>query len=96
MRLHSTSVAAPSALYRSEIVHMGTHTSLADDAVAALSEVRRIGENMDNEHPLRHSIRDMKRTAENIIAEAMQNATNLAHQAQRLVKDYDESIRDSD
>lgn len=72
---------------------MPTNNSLADDVIAALSEVRRIGENMDNEHPMRNSVRDMKRTAESIIAEAMRNATDLAYQAQRLVKDYDSSVK---
>lgn len=66
-------------------------TSLADDAVAALAEVKRIGEDMDNEHPMRHAAWSMKRTAETILSDAMRQATDLAHQARQLVKDFDKA-----
>lgn len=65
--------------------------SLADDVVIALAEVRAIGENMDNEHPMRHAVRSMKRTAEDIIGNAMRQATDLAYQATRLEKDFQEA-----
>ncbi len=63
--------------------------SLADCAVEALALVRAIGENMDNEHPMRHAVRDIKRSAEQILSDANRQATGLAYLAQRLVKDYD-------
>ena len=67
--------------------------SLADCAVSAISDVLAIGENMDDEHPMRHAVRNMKRTAEQIIADAMRQATELAYQAKKLVKDHDEAMK---
>lgn len=67
--------------------------SLSDDAILALSEVRRIGESMDDEHLMRHAVRNMKRSAETIISDAMRQATDIAYQAAQLVKDYDESLK---
>lgn len=66
--------------------------SLADCAVSALSEVRSIGENMADDHPMRHSVRSMKRTAEQILSDAMRQAADLANQAKQLVKDHDSAI----
>lgn len=67
--------------------------SLSDDAIVALSDVRRIGENLDDEHPMRHAVRNLKRSAETLISDAMRQATDLSYQAAQLVKDYDESIK---
>lgn len=72
---------------------MVQQNSLADDVLVTFSEVRRIGENMDDKHPLRHSVRDMKRLAESIIGDAMRQAISIADQAGRLVKDYDDSLK---
>lgn len=66
--------------------------SLADSAVIALAEVRAIGEKLDNEHPMRHAVRSMKRTAEQILSDAMRQATDISYQAKQLVKDHDEAI----
>jgi len=66
--------------------------SLADKAVSALASVRAIGEKLDSEHPMRHAVRCMKRTAETILEDAMRNAEEIANQAKQLIKDYDDSI----
>lgn len=72
---------------------MSAPQSLADCAVSALAEVRAIGETLDNEHPMRHTVRNMKRMAEQIMSDAMRQATELSYNAERLVKDYDEAMK---
>lgn len=72
---------------------MSNTQSLADCAVSALAEVRAIGETLDNEHPMRHTVRNMKRMAEQIMSDAMRQATELSYNAERLVKDYDEAMK---
>ena len=63
--------------------------SLADDVVICLAEVRSIGFNIDGDHPMRHAVHGMQRSAEDILSNAARQASNLAHQAHRLVKDFD-------
>lgn len=67
--------------------------SLSDDAITALSAVRQVGENLDDDHPMRHVVRNMKRSAETILGDAIRQATDLAYQAAQLVKDYDDSLK---
>lgn len=69
--------------------------SLADDMVTAMSEVKRTGVSMDDEHPMRHVIRSMKRTAEQILADAALRATDLAYQTVQLERDYEKVRADS-
>ena len=64
---------------------------LSDDVVVALAETKRIGESVDNDHPMRHQVRNMKDMACRILSDAAFQATSLAYQAQQLIKDYDES-----
>jgi hypothetical protein len=68
---------------------MNSTPRLADYAVAALAEVRAMGETLDNDHPMRHAVRNMKRTAEQILESAMRQACDLAYQSKQVVKDYD-------
>ena len=70
---------------------MTTQSSLADCAIDAVSAVRAIGEQIDNEHPMRHAVRSMKRTAGQILFDAFRQARDLSYQAERLTKDYDDS-----
>jgi hypothetical protein len=67
--------------------------SLADDIVICLAEVRTIGLNLDSEHPMRHAVHNLQRTAEDILSNASRQASNLAHQAHRIVKDFDAAKR---
>jgi hypothetical protein len=60
--------------------------------VDALARVRAIDEDMDNDHPMRHNVRSMKRAAEQILADAMRQAADIAYQAKQLIKDYDAEI----
>lgn len=69
--------------------------SLADDVVICLAEVRSIGFNLDAEHPMRHAVHSMQRTAEDILSTATRQASSLAHQAHRVVKDFDAAKRGS-
>lgn len=70
---------------------MSTQQSLADCAVAVLAEIRSIDANQDTSHPMRHTVRALKRVAERIMSDAMQQASDLAYQANQIVKDYDEA-----
>lgn len=70
--------------------------SLADCAVSALAEVRAMGDNMENDHPMRHAVRSMKRIAEQILSDAMRQAVDLAYQSKQLVKDHDEAMTGRD
>lgn len=62
---------------------------LSDDVVVALAEAKRIGDLVDNDHPMRHQVRNMKDMACRILSDAAFNATSLSYQAQQLIKDYD-------
>jgi hypothetical protein len=70
-------------------------TSLSDDAISALSEVKQIGEKLDDEHPMRHAARSMKRQAETILSNAFRLATELAYLAEQVAKDYDEAVAEA-
>jgi hypothetical protein len=64
---------------------MSTETkSLADLAVEALAEVRAMDSGVELEHPERHTVRDMKSTAEQILDQAFRQAKRLAASAQDL------------
>lgn len=65
--------------------------SIADTAVRALNEVQAMDERVDSNHPLRHTVREMKQVAQCIISNAMDQAARLAYCAERMVKDYDEA-----
>lgn len=65
---------------------MAENMSLADQVIQALSAVRGIDENVDNDAPERHQLRSMKRVAEQVISDAMRTAIDLAWQAKDLRK----------
>ena len=68
--------------------------SLADQAVTTLAQVRAIGELCGNDHPMRHVVRNMKRTSEQILADAMRQASDIAYQAKCVIKDYDDAAKE--
>jgi len=72
-----------------------TQQSLADSAVYVLAEVRTMGESMADDRPMRHAVRSMRRTAEQILSDAMRQAADLAHQSNQLVKDFDAEIEEA-
>ena len=72
---------------------MANNQSLADDLIVAISEVKKIGESVNNDHPMRHQVRGMKDMACRILSDSAFQATNLAYQARRLIKDYDEAMK---
>lgn len=63
---------------------MAENLSLADQAVQALSMVKAMDANVDNDSPHRHIVRGMKRVAEQKIAAALREAIDLAWMAQEL------------
>jgi hypothetical protein len=65
---------------------MVQNMSLAEQAVQALAMVKAMDEGLDMEHPERHSVRSMKRVAEQLIAAGLRHAIDLAWQAQDLRK----------
>lgn len=69
-----------------------TAPSLADQAVAALAAVSVMTDSVTNDHPERHTIREMKRTAEDILESAIRHARGIARMAEQLQRD----MRDKD
>lgn len=63
---------------------MAESTNLADQAVQALAAVRAMDARIDLDHPERHSVRALKRHAENILARAFQQAQELVYIAADL------------
>lgn len=60
---------------------MAESKSLADEAVAALAAVRAMDEGMDLNHPERHTVRNLKRAAEEVLGNAFRTAQTLAYMA---------------
>lgn len=58
--------------------------SLADIAVETLAAVKSMDNGIGLEHPERHVIRDLKRNAESLIADALRRARDLAYTADRI------------
>lgn len=58
--------------------------SLADMAVETLAAVRAMDNGIDLSHPERHVIRDLKRNAETMIADALRRARDLAFTADQV------------
>ncbi len=63
--------------------------SIADRAVVAMADVKAMGATLDNNHPMRHSVRELKQVAEAILSDAICQAQRLTFAAERLVKDFD-------
>lgn len=63
---------------------MAENMSLADQAIEALAMVKAMDDSMSMEHPHRHSVRNLRRTAEDILRHAFRQAVDLAYQAQDL------------
>lgn len=60
---------------------MAENKGLADEAVAALAAVRAMDEGMGLNHPERHTVRNLKRVAEEVLACAFRQAQTLAFMA---------------
>jgi hypothetical protein len=58
--------------------------SLADIAVETLAAVKSMDNGIGLEHPERHVIRDLKRNAEALIADALRRARDLAYVADAI------------
>ena len=65
--------------------------SLADRAVAALAEVKAMGQGLDSDHPMRHAVRELKSVATQVLDDALNEAIRLAYLSERMVKDFDEA-----
>ena len=65
--------------------------SLADNVIITLAQVRAIGEQLDTDHPMRHIVRRMKMFSEQIISDALRQASNLAYEADQVINDYDKA-----
>lgn len=63
---------------------MGESQSLADTFVETLAAVRAMDNGIGLEHPERHVIRDLKRNAEALIADALRRARELAYTAESI------------
>lgn len=63
---------------------MGEPQSLADTFVETIAAVRAMDNGIDLTHPERHVIRDLKRDAEALIANALRSARSLAYTAEAI------------
>ena len=63
---------------------MGEPQSLADTFVETMAAVRAMDNGIGLEHPERHVIRDLKRGAEALIADALRRARELAYTAESI------------
>lgn len=63
---------------------MSQQQSLADAAVETLAAVRAMDNGIDLTHRERHVIRDLKRNAEALIADALRRARELAYAADAI------------
>jgi hypothetical protein len=66
---------------------MSHSESLADQAVTTLAAVAAMDNKVTNDHPERHAIRNLKRTAQDILSSALRQARDLAYQAEQLHED---------
>ena len=67
--------------------------SLADNAVSVLAEVKAIGADIPLLHPMRYCVNELRRNAEQILTDAMRQASQIAYAAGRIVRDYDENSK---
>ena len=63
---------------------MGEPQSLADTFVETLAAVRAMDNDIGLDNPERHVIRDLKRDAEALIADALRRARGLAYTAEAI------------
>lgn len=65
--------------------------SLADRAVTTLAAVKSLGDQLPDDHPMRHSVREMKYLAQSILSSSIDEAQRLVFAASRIVNDYDKA-----
>ena len=63
---------------------MSQQQSLAEAAVETIAAVRAMDNGIDLTHPERHVIRDLKRNAEALIADALRRGRELAYAADAI------------
>lgn len=73
---------------------MNSQMSLADQAIEALSMVKSMGEDIGNDDPERHIVRNLKRLAEQNLEASFRLAIDLAQQAKQVSKDFAQALMD--
>ena len=68
--------------------------SINDRAIEAMAAVSQIGNGLTNESPERHIIRNLKRTAEQILSDAFIRATDLSFQAMNVNNTFREQAQE--
>lgn len=66
---------------------MGNQRSLADNTVHTLGEIQRMLDDVDNEDPMRHTLREMKRHAEKAVSDGITLAQDICNTARQLKRD---------
>jgi len=66
---------------------MSDKRSLADDTVYTLGEIQRMLDGVDNEGPMRHMLREMKRHAEKSVSDGITLAQDICNTARQLKRD---------
>lgn len=73
---------------------MDQQTSLADQAFEAVALVRAICDDIDNDDPERHIVRNLKRLAEQNLEASFRLAIDIAHQAKQVRMDFAQALSD--
>ena len=66
---------------------MSQNQSLADQAVDTIASIRNLDTSTNMGHPERHTVREMKRVASEIVTNALRQAQALVHSAESLQQD---------
>ena len=69
--------------------------SISDSFISAMTSIRLMDENISDDHELRHTIRHLKRCAENILSNAAGEAEDLARAAINLISDFERERADA-
>lgn len=63
---------------------MAEKRSLADQAIFTLGEITRIADDMDDNDPMRHTVRKLKRTAEQAVSDGLQLAQEIVDATRQM------------
>lgn len=63
---------------------MRDNPSIADQAIFTLGEIERMADGMDDGDPMRHTVRKMKRTAEQAVIEGLRLAQEIADATRQM------------
>jgi hypothetical protein len=72
---------------------MRENPSIADQMVFTLSEINRMTDEMDDNDPMRHTVRKMKRTAEQSVMDGLRLAQEIVDATRQMRLDAKQEIK---